>query len=231
MPRTACRMRLSLSISAKCLRDLRPDVHRGLPRLDRPACLDQALDEHVATAPCNRQTRCRRRRGHGRSSAASGGWLGLRDLAPQGSRRPARSAPRGCLRPRSKGQIGLMLIRRGLLDVRQNLRNHFRLFDAGDHLERYTVRRTSVSESGSVASRSRSAKGNHNTLGRSGRSGSTSWASSAAVSAMRRPPHEGQNPRFLRLNATSFSARQPSQRTRRKPSSRRPHFSAARNSS
>jgi hypothetical protein len=40
----------------------------------------------------------------------------------------------------------------------------------------------------------------------SGRSGSTSSANSAAVSAMRRPPQEGQNPRFLQLNATSFSA-------------------------
>jgi hypothetical protein len=49
-------------------------------------------------------------------------------------------------------------------------------------------------------------------------------ASRAAVSAMRRPPHEGQNPRFLQLNATSFSAWQPSQRTRRNPSSSRPHF-------
>ena len=41
---------------------------------------------------------------------------------------------------------------------------------------------------------------------RSGRSGNTSSANSAAVSAMRRPPQEGQNPRFLQLNATSFSA-------------------------
>ena len=31
-------------------------------------------------------------------------------------------------------------------------------------------------------------------------------ASSAAVSAMRRAPQDGQNPRFLQLNATSFSA-------------------------
>ena len=38
-------------------------------------------------------------------------------------------------RPRSEGQFGLMLIRRALLDVRQNPRNHFRLLDAGNHLE------------------------------------------------------------------------------------------------
>jgi hypothetical protein len=57
-----------------------------------------------------------------------------------------------------------------------------------------------------VASRNRNAWGSESTHCLSGRSGSTSSANSAAVSAMRRPPQEGQNPRFLQLNATSFSA-------------------------
>jgi uncharacterized protein YkwD len=59
---------------------------------------------------------------------------------------------------------------------------------------------TSVSAAGSVASRNRKAKGSDNTHCRSGRSGSTSSAGSAAVSVMRRAPHEGQNPRFLQLS-------------------------------
>jgi hypothetical protein len=46
----------------------------------------------------------------------------------------------------------------------------------------------------------------------------------AALSAMHRAPHEGQNPRFLQLNATSFSAWHCSQRTRMDPCSSRPHF-------
>jgi hypothetical protein len=43
-------------------------------------------------------------------------------------------------------------------------------------------------------------------------SGSTSSASSAVVSAMRRAPHDGQKPRRLPLNAMSFSAWYSSQR-------------------
>lgn len=48
--------------------------------------------------------------------------------------------------------------------------------------------------------------------------------------AKRRAAHDGQNPRFLQLNTTSFSACQSSQRKRRKPSSRRPYFRYASNS-
>jgi predicted RNase H-like HicB family nuclease len=65
---------------------------------------------------------------------------------------------------------------------------------------------TSVSASELVASKNRNACGSESTHCRSGRSGNTSSANSAAVSAMRRPPQEGQKPRFLQLNATSFSA-------------------------
>jgi hypothetical protein len=46
----------------------------------------------------------------------------------------------------------------------------------------------------------------------------------AAVSAMRLAPHEGQNPRFLQLNATSFQAWHCSQRRRSNPFSSLPHF-------
>jgi hypothetical protein len=87
-----------------------------------------------------------------------------------------------------------------------------------------------VQGGGSCLSKKRSANGSDSTHWRSGGSGSTSSASSAAVSAMRRAPQEGQNPRFLQLNATSFSAWHRSQRTRRKPSSSRPHFRYASNS-
>ena len=65
-------------------------------------------------------------------------------------------------------------------------------------------------------------------MGCSGRTCSTRWA---AVSAMRRTPQLGQNPRRLQLNATSFSWRQASHLTRRNPYSRRPHFRYASNDS
>ena len=63
--------------------------------------------------------------------------------------------------------------------------------------------------------------------------------SSILAITFKRPPqrahcsisHEGQKPRRLQLNATSFfSARQSSQRTRKKPCSRRPHFRYTSNS-
>ena len=89
---------------------------------------------------------------------------------------------------------------------------------------RYTTPSTAEITAGRVTSRKRSAIGSEKTHWRSGRSGSISSASSAAVSAMRRAPQEGQKPRFLQLNATSFSAWHCSQRRRRKPYSSRPHF-------
>jgi hypothetical protein len=49
-----------------------------------------------------------------------------------------------------------------------------------------------------------------------GFAGNTSSASGAALSVIRRAPQEGQEPRRLQLKATSFSAWQPSQRTRKK---------------
>ena len=59
---------------------------------------------------------------------------------------------------------------------------------------------------------------------RTGSSGSTLSVSSAALSVMRRAPQLGQKPRRLQLKATSRSAWQVVQRTRRKPCSSRPHF-------
>jgi len=56
------------------------------------------------------------------------------------------------------------------------------------------------------ASRNRSAHGNDNTHLRSGLHGITSSTNSAALSAIRRAPQLGQNPRRLQRNATSFSA-------------------------
>jgi len=47
-------------------------------------------------------------------------------------------------RSRPEGQLGLLRIRGRLLQVRQNPRNHFRLFDAGDHLERAAAARAGV---------------------------------------------------------------------------------------
>ena len=71
---------------------------------------------------------------------------------------------------------------------------------------RYTTPSTRVSASESVANKNRNPWGSVSTHCLNGRSGNTSSANSAAVSAMRRPPQEGQNPRFSQLNATSFSA-------------------------
>jgi len=47
---------------------------------------------------------------------------------------------------------------------------------------------------------------------------------------MRRAPQLGQNPRRLQLKATRCSAWQVSQRARRNPCSRRPHFRKSSNS-
>jgi hypothetical protein len=90
---------------------------------------------------------------------------------------------------------------------------------------------TRVSALGCVANRKRSAYGSESTHWRSGLRGNTSSASNAALSVIRRAPQLGQKPRRLQLNATSFSARQFSQRARRNPCSKRPHFRYASNSS
>jgi restriction endonuclease Mrr len=55
--------------------------------------------------------------------------------------------------------------------------------------------------------------------GRLGKTRSTRWA---ALSAMRRPPHEGQKPLPLHENATNRSLPHASQCTRRKPWARMP---------
>jgi hypothetical protein len=59
----------------------------------------------------------------------------------------------------------------------------------------------------------------------------TTTARWAAVSDMRRAPHDGQNPRLLHENATSLSWAQSPQRSRRKPWARMPHSRKASNSS
>ena len=56
-----------------------------------------------------------------------------------------------------------------------------------------------------------SAIGSDNTHCRTGTRGSTRSTRNAAVSAMRRPPHEGQNPRPLQENPTTRSCPHPSQ--------------------
>jgi len=66
---------------------------------------------------------------------------------------------------------------------------------------------------------------------RAGTRGITSSTRCAALRAMRRAPHEGQNPRRLQENATRFSWAQPAQRRRRKPCARRPQARKASNSS
>jgi len=53
----------------------------------------------------------------------------------------------------------------------------------------------------------------------------------AAVCAMRRAPHDGQNPRRLQLNATSLSWPQSPQCNLRKPWARMPYSRNASNSS
>ena len=84
--------------------------------------------------------------------------------------------------------------------------------------------------SGSLANRNRKGCGTLGTHRRTGRSGNTSSTRWVALSAMRRAPQLGQNPRLLQLKATSRSARQPSQATRRKPCSSRPQARKSSNS-
>jgi hypothetical protein len=60
----------------------------------------------------------------------------------------------------------------------------------------------------------------HCRAGARGKMRSTRWA---AVSAMRRPPQDGQKPRFLHENATTLAWPQRSQCTRMNPCSRIPH--------
>jgi hypothetical protein len=64
----------------------------------------------------------------------------------------------------------------------------------------HTTPSTSVSAAASLASRKRNACGSESTHCLSGRSGRTSSASVAGVSAMRRAPHEVQKPRALHLS-------------------------------
>ncbi len=84
-------------------------------------------------------------------------------------------------------------------------------------MARITMPSTALITAGSRAKRNRSAHGTLSTHWRIGTRGSTSSTSSAAVSTMRLAPQLGQKPRRLQLNATSFSAPQALQRTRRNP--------------
>ena len=77
---------------------------------------------------------------------------------------------------------------------------------------------------GQLGNRKRKGYGTLNTHWRTGCSANTSPTSNAALSAMRRTPQLGQKPHLLQLKATRLSAWQLSQRTRRKPCSRRPHL-------
>jgi hypothetical protein len=67
---------------------------------------------------------------------------------------------------------------------------------------------------GRLANKNLSGKGTLNTHCRIGLCGNTSSTSNAALSAIRRAPQLGQNPRFLQLNANNRSSWQVSQRTR-----------------
>jgi len=80
------------------------------------------------------------------------------------------------------------------------------------------------------ARRSRNAWGSESTHCRTGTSGSTRSTNCAAVSAMRRPSHEGQKPRPLHEKAATRSRPQPSQCTRTKPWARTPQRRKARSS-
>jgi hypothetical protein len=73
--------------------------------------------------------------------------------------------------------------------------------------------------------------GSDSTHWRTGTCGMTWSTRCAAVCAIRRAPHDGQDPRRLQLNATSLSWPQSPQRSRRKPCARMPHSRNASNSS
>ena len=73
--------------------------------------------------------------------------------------------------------------------------------------------------------------GSDSTHWRTGTCGMTWSTGCAAVCAMRRAPHAGQNPRRLQLNATRLSWPQSPQRRRRKPWARMPHSRKTSNSS
>jgi hypothetical protein len=66
---------------------------------------------------------------------------------------------------------------------------------------------------------------------RTGTRGMTRSTSQAVVSAMRGALHEGQMPRRLQENTTSFSWPHPAQRSLRKPWARMPHSKNASNPS
>lgn len=70
-------------------------------------------------------------------------------------------------------------------------------------------RSTRVSSGGRAANSRRSGHGNDRTHWRTDTWGNTCSTSPAAVSTIRRAPHDGQNPRHLQLNATRYSCRQP----------------------
>src|SRR5712691_12056744 len=64
----------------------------------------------------------------------------------------------------------------------------------------------------------------HFRVGTQGMTHSTRWA---AVWAIRRPAHDGQNPRRLQLKGSSSSLWHVSQPSRRKPWARMPHYKAS----
>ena len=82
---------------------------------------------------------------------------------------------------------------------------------------RVTISRMRVSHSGRAANTRRSGQGNDTTHWRMATRGSTWSTRCAAVSTMRRAPHDGQNPRRLQLNATRCSWRQRLHLTLRNP--------------
>jgi hypothetical protein len=89
-------------------------------------------------------------------------------------------------------------------------------------MTRCTITSTGPMASGLLANRKRNGYGKLSTHCRTGRGPNTSSTRCRADSAMRRAPQLGQKPRFLQEYATSLSARQCSQTTRRKPCSSTP---------
>lgn len=90
-------------------------------------------------------------------------------------------------------------------------------------MTRWMMRSTGVSLTGCKANRLHSGIGNDSTFCRTDTRGRILSTRSAAVSAMRRVPHDGQMPRRLQLKATRVSRAQPSQVMRRNPWARMPH--------
>jgi hypothetical protein len=92
------------------------------------------------------------------------------------------------------------------------------------------MRDTLLSNPGSRATGSRSGHGSDSTHCRTGTAGHSRVTCSAAVSFMRRPPHDAHTPRRLHENGTSRSKPHAWQRARPKPPASTPQRRKARSS-